>query len=132
RAAFSRQYPSDIYNYGGYSSQHFYGDAHAHHHALYTNSQMDYQRRARSGATPSFSSPGSGGAGGAVPAADTSKHFLSTKEPERPCASPAKSKDDSDKVSKRREKTLVDDELTGHKTCSVAKPTASSLLDAEP
>lgn len=120
RAAFSRQYPADVYSYSGYASQHFYPDP--HHPATYPNGQAEYQRRARTvSSNPSFPSP-------SPVTADTPKHFLGTKEADRPCTSSPKPKDDLEKCSKRREKP--DEDLVKHKVVCSSKAAAS--LDTEP
>ncbi|KAH9492311.1 suppresor of mar1-1 [Bulinus truncatus] len=128
RSPFSRQYPPDIYGYGGYPSQPFYADAHPH--SLYTHSQTDYHRRARGGPSQGFPSPG----GGVNPCLETSKHFLGSKDAERLCESPPKSKDDIDsKLAKRREKP--DEEAGAHKQSgAAAKPPAcpGPALEAQP
>ncbi|KAK0064499.1 ras guanine nucleotide exchange factor P, partial [Biomphalaria pfeifferi] len=123
RSPFSRQYPGEIYSYGGCPSQHFYSDAHAHPHSIYPNNQADYQRRFRSGPTTGFAA-----SNGLNPTLDTSKHFLSIKEAARPPTSPPKSKDEIEKVSKRCDKS--EDESCIHK--QNISPKSAPALDIPP
>lgn len=131
RAAFARQYPPDVYAYSGYSSQHFYADAHPHHHSFYPNNQMDFHRRTRNGSNPNFHSPT-----GLTASVDASKHFLALKESDRGCATPSPAKDDNETVNKPAEKGVQKEDTGTHKPATTGSGTgsknSSSGLNHEP
>lgn len=123
RAAFARQYPADMYSYGGYSSQHFYSDAHPHHPSFYSSNQVDYHKRARSGSNPNFPSPA-----GITASIDPSKHFLGAKEADREGPSPIPVKDDNDKTVKSTENSIHKEDSSTHKTMSISGGSSKTAI----